>query len=150
VPSLILTGGLYVDKAGQHGQGLAIDVDGLWWSDANKFLALNAPTDWYRYLRIEASLRKVFGTVLNYDYNADHHDHWHCDLGTSTAWRHVESQVKFVQRVLNELYKEKLPINGKWQGDTVTAAKTAGYELDKAGHWDRFLDNLINAESTPP
>lgn len=54
-PSLILTGGLYVNKAGQHGQGLAIDVDGLWWSDTNKFLTINAPQDWYRYLRIEAS-----------------------------------------------------------------------------------------------
>lgn len=148
-PSLILTGGLYVNKAGQHGQGLAIDVDGLWWSEVNKFLTINAPTDWYRYLRIEASLRKVFGTVLNYDYNAAHRDHWHCDLGTSTAWRHVESQTKFVQRVLNELYKETLPIDGKWLGDTITAAKNAGYELDKDGHWDRFLDNLINAESTP-
>ncbi len=148
-PSLILTGGLYVNKAGQHGQGLAIDVDGLWWSDTNKFLTINAPQDWYRYLRIEASLRKVFGTVLNYDYNAAHRDHWHCDLGTSTAWRHVESQVKFVQRVLNELYKETLSIDGKWQGDTVTAAKNASYDLDKDGHWDRFLDNLINAECTP-
>lgn len=40
------------------------------------FLAKDARSDWFRYLTIEATLRKSFGAVLNYDYNADHHDHF--------------------------------------------------------------------------
>lgn len=148
-PAYILTGGLYVDKSGAHGQGLAVDVDGFYWSDANKFMALNAPTDWWRYLRIEATLRKHFGTVLNYDYNRAHQDHWHCDLGSNTTWRGVSSQVKFVQRALNEIWRETLPVDGQFTQTTQDAARRAGYDLSQESNWQRFLDNIITQQSTP-
>ncbi len=146
-PAYILTGGLYVDKGGQHGAGLAIDVDGLWWSASDKFLANDAPTDWIRYLRLEATLRKVFGTVLNYDYNAAHHDHWHCDLGRPTHWRAAESQAKFAQRVLNEVFGKNLTVDGDWGPKSQADSISVGYDFSQEGEWDRFLDNLIQGVS---
>ena len=125
-----------------------IDDDGFWWSATSSFLAVNAPTDWYRYLRIEATLRKAFGTVLNHDYNAAHHDHWHCDLGRSTAWRAVTSQAKFAQRALNEIWKESLAVDGDWGTLSSGAATRHGYDFASSGAWDRFLDSIINQQST--
>lgn len=149
-PAYVLTGGLTVNKPGEHGAGNAIDVDGFWWSDTNTFLANDAPTDWYRYLTYEATLRKAFGTVLNWDYNANHHDHWHCDLGHSTAWRAAESQAKFVQRALREIWRFDLAVTGTWDADSRAALAEAGYDFDAAGGWDRFLDDMIRRQSTPP
>ncbi|MBE2224230.1 MAG: D-alanyl-D-alanine carboxypeptidase family protein, partial [Anaerolineae bacterium] len=148
-PNYILTGGLTVNKPGEHGKGNAIDVDGFWWSSTNKFLAKDAPTDWYRYLTIEATLRKVFGTVLNYDYNVAHHDHWHCDLGMPTRWRAVKSQAKFAQRALNEIWGENLQVDGRWGKLSQAAASRNGYNFSVAGGWDHFLDDIINQQSTP-
>ncbi|MEM7309960.1 MAG: N-acetylmuramoyl-L-alanine amidase [Planctomycetota bacterium] len=148
-PAFILTGGLYVDKPGEHGRGNAVDVDGFWWSDSDTFLAIHAPTDWYRYLTIEATLRKVFGTVLNYDYNAAHHDHWHCDLGRNTSWRRAESQVKFVQRALREIWGEDIEVDGGWGDLSRGALARAGYDFGTGGGWDHFLDDLIARQSTP-
>ncbi len=149
-PAYILTGGLYRDKPGAHGQGLAVDIDGFYWSDADKFLALDAPADWWRYLRIEATLRKHFGTVLNYDYDQAHQDHWHCDLTGNTTWRGVSAQVKFLQRALNEIWRENLLIDGQFGSSTREAARRAGYDLSQESNWQRFLDNIIAQQSTPP
>lgn len=148
-PAYILTGGLYVNKSGQHGLGKAIDVDGFWWSANKKFMALDAPTNWDLYLAIEASLRRVFGTVLNYDYNRKHRDHWHCDLGTRTSWRRVTSQAKFAQRALNEIWGEKLMIDGKWGKKSNAAAIKAGYDFSASGGWEHFLNDIMNGQSTP-
>lgn len=148
-PNYILTGGVYVDKPGEHGRGNAIDVDGFWWSATDKFLANDAPTDWYRYLTIEATLRKAFGTVLNYDYNRAHHDHWHCDLGRSTTWRRVSSQSYFAQRALNEIWGEDLSVDGDWGNLSNGAATRNGYDFSAPGGWDHFLDDIINQQSTP-
>ncbi len=142
-PAYILTGGMTVQKPGQHGIGNAIDVDGFWWSDTNEFLADNATTNWCLYLRIEAGLRKVFGTVLNHDYNADHHDHWHCDIGTSVSWRKVKSQALFAQRALNVFWGEALGIDGDWGRLSTEAMMRRGYDFSKSGEWDRFLDDVI-------
>ncbi|MFH1464427.1 MAG: N-acetylmuramoyl-L-alanine amidase [Pseudomonadota bacterium] len=149
-PAYVLTGGLYVNKPGKHGEGLAIDVDGLWWSDSNVFLANNAPTSWDQYLRIEASLRRHFGTVLNYDYNSDHHDHWHCDLGGATTWRHVRSQNLFVQRALNVIWGENLDVDGDFGDLSRAALGRAGYDFSTNAGWDRFLDNILFQRSTVP
>lgn len=147
-PNYILTGGVYVDKPGEHGRGNAIDIDGFWWSDTDKFLANDAPTDWHRYLTIEATLRKAFGTVLNYDYNSAHHDHWHCDLGRNTNWRRVSSQSYFAQRALNEIWGENLSVDGNWGNLSSTAASRNGYDFSTTGSWDHFLDDIINQQST--
>jgi hypothetical protein len=146
-PAYILTGGLTVNKPGQHGVGNAVDIDGFWWSSTDKFMANDAPTDWWRYLRYEATLRKAFGTVLNYDYNTDHQDHWHCDLGGTTAWRGVESQAKFVQRALNEIWGENLIIDGNWGNNSRAALTRAGYDFTTPDGWNNFLDDIIHQQS---
>jgi N-acetylmuramoyl-L-alanine amidase len=148
-PRYVMTGGLHVSKPGEHGAGNAIDVDGFWWSDTDKFQAINAPRDWYTYLTIEASLRKCFGTVLNYDYNAAHHDHWHCDLGYPTTWRRAASQVLFVKRALKEIWRESsLTVSRTWDAAAAQAATRAGYDLATSGAWDRFLDDMAARQST--
>ncbi len=147
-PAYILTGGLTVNKPGEHSMGNAIDIDGFWWSDTEEFLAINAPSDWFKYIKIEATLRKVFGTVLNYDYNADHHNHWHCDLGGNTTWRAVRSQVLFAQRALNVIWQESLTVDGNWGPASNAAAIRNGYNLSAPGGWDHFLDDIINRQSS--
>lgn len=149
-PAYILTGGVTVQKPGEHGIGNAIDIDGFWWSDTEIFLANNAPSDWFKYLTIEATLRKAFGTVLNYDYNVGHHDHWHCDLGHNTTWRKAKSQSLFAQRALNVIWRENLTVDGDWGANSIAAMTRAGYDFDASGGWDRFLDDIINQNSSAP
>lgn len=147
-PRYILTAGLYVNKSGEHGRGSAVDIDGFWWSNSERFRAIDAPSDWYRYITIEATLRQVFGTVLNYDYNAAHRDHWHCDLGRPTRWRAVRSQAKFAQRALNEIWGERLVVDGRWGSRSAAAAQRSGYDFRLVGGWDRFLNDIINRQSS--
>ncbi len=142
-PNYILSAGLYVDKPGTHSQGIAIDVDGFWISDADHYMALSAPNDWGFYLKIEATLRQVFGTVLNYDYNLYHRDHWHCDLSRAPGWRRVRSLTIFAQRALNEIFSQDIEVDGIYGPETDGALRTTGYNFP--GDWDRFLRDIIGS-----
>jgi len=92
----------------------------------------------------------VFPTVLNYDYNAGHRDHWHCDLGFSLGWRSADSQVVFVKRALKEIWGASLTVDRSWNTAAQTDLRSAGYDFSASGGWDRFLDNLMRQESTRP
>lgn len=60
----------------------AIDVSGVEWENGRRIRALDRLTQPELYWRVEACLRLAqFGTVLGWDYSADHHSHFHCDDG---------------------------------------------------------------------
>ena len=101
---IITTAGTFVSgNPGMHGLGRAFDLDGMFWRDRS-FVTLN---DGFRngdrklYFGINAVLRKHFGVVLNYLYNADHRDHFHIDDSRSVNFSaDSQSTVYFLQGAL--------------------------------------------------
>jgi hypothetical protein len=112
-PEILVSGGCYVEKAGRHGEGRAIDIDALWWKGNKSLITDEAETNTKLYLGIEAVLRKHFGTVLDFWYNGAHRDHWHIDNGTTTAWRGgSRARAVFMQVSLNHIFGENLNVDG--------------------------------------
>ncbi len=154
---IICTAGAWVPKPGMHGQGRAFDLDAIWWGD-RLLLAKNYPSDKVAYLGVESVLRKHFGTVLNYKYNAAHQCHWHFDDGTSVGFRTMSSVVLYLQMTLNEVFKVNKPlmVDGDYgdntRGGVRQALKDCGLvnvadvssnsKLDQAltDNWMAFLD----------
>ena len=155
---VICTAGAWVNKPGRHGQGRAFDLDAIFWGD-RMVLANNYPNDRIAYLGIESILRKHFGTVLNYEYNTAHRDHWHIDDGSAVAFlTGSTSRVKYLQMVLTHLFtiEQPLTIDGLYGKKTRNAARVVLKELRLANSeqiesdskldkrlkqvWVRFLD----------
>ncbi|MEA2207073.1 MAG: hypothetical protein QOE77_3849 [Blastocatellia bacterium] len=143
-PEVLTSGGAWVDKPGFHGSGEALDLDGIHW--ANKaFVTLNFPTDRRFYLGIEAVLRKHFPTVLNYYFNAAHHDHLHLDLGGQIAFNRVRSKILFLQAALTYVLEIPVAIDGGWGPETSGGITRALTELNISGQlenldtWRQFL-----------
>ncbi len=82
---VITSAGAYVDKPGYHGLGRAFDLDGLFWRDRT-LVTKQFPDEPILYVAVESVIRRHFGTVLNYDYNVDHQDHFHVDNGTTVSF----------------------------------------------------------------
>ncbi|WP_295434967.1 hypothetical protein [uncultured Thiodictyon sp.] len=153
---IILSAGAFVCKSGQHGQGLAFDLDGIWWG-SRLVLAKQYHSDSRAYLGIEAILRKHVGTVLNFEYNAAHQDHWHLDPGTSPGFDSgSRSRVLYLQMALRKLFAQPVKVDGLFSDETrkgvhavfaalglATAAEMdTDSKVDKAlaKHWMAFLD----------
>lgn len=120
---VIASAGAFVNKSGAHGQGRAFDLDCLFW--ANKtFITRQYPLDRRFYLGVEAILRKHFGTVLNFEFNAAHQDHFHMDdlsaVGFSAQSR---SRVLFLQMALGFLFDMPVAIDGKIGPETDGATR---------------------------
>jgi Extensin-like protein C-terminus len=119
----ITSAGAYVNKAGQHGAGTAIDVDEISWTDGR--ISRMIGLDWQtskpselrkRYYAVDATLRAHFRWCLDRTYNTAHHDHIHADfgglpviLGTGSS-----SDVGFVQAVCNEFMNSGLAVDKIW------------------------------------
>lgn len=153
---IILSAGAFVCKSGQHGKGLAFDLDGIWWG-SRLVLTKDYHADARAYLGIEAILRKHVGTVLNYEYNAAHHDHWHLDAGTKPGFDSgSRSRVLFLQMALRKLFGQSVRVDGQFGDETRKAVRAVfaalglasaaemdtDNEVDKvlAEHWSAFLD----------
>ena len=81
----------------------AIDVSGVEWPGGKRIRTLDRLTQQELYLRVEACLRLGgFGTVLGWDYGADHHNHWHCDYGQAFGGAGT-SQTQFIGSALQVL-----------------------------------------------
>ena len=143
-PKYILTAGLYVNKAGCHGKGLAIDVDGLWFSENKILMTRSAPSYWKKYLAVESTLRMHFPVVLNYNYNAAHHDHWHCDLCTEALFQGGRSQILFLQQALNVFYGYKLTVDGIYGEKTNEAFRNIINSALNSGSWNSFLEKIAS------
>jgi len=148
---VITSAGAFVDKPSFHGQGRAFDLDGIFWS-GRRFITLY---DGYNggnrkfYFGIEAVLRKHFGTVLDYNYNAEHRDHFHVDDGSPVGFRPgALSLVKSLQATLVYVFGlsvGKTGIDGDYGNSTKAAVSKALARLEIAGDianqsvWLKFL-----------
>ncbi|WP_020588532.1 extensin family protein [Desulfobacter curvatus] len=147
---VIASAGAYVDKPGMHAKGRAIDIDALFWSDyaliTNNYLVQTS-----FYLGVEAILRKHFGTVLNYLYNAAHKDHFHVDDGTEVGYSNTsKSKTFFLQAALVNLFEQPISVDGKWGDETSGAVsvvfKGLGIQRDifDKNAWLDFLTQAAN------
>ena len=144
---VITSAGAYVDKPGQHGVGQAFDLDGLFWS-GKSFVTLNDgfnAGDRKFYYGVECILRRHFGQVLNFDYNADHRDHFHLDMAQPVGLRKDSAAVTvFVQGVARRVYGLTVDVDGKWGPATADALSRAAAgvgmnTVSSVGEWQKFL-----------
>lgn len=128
----ILSGG--VSRAGTgsslHHKNRAFDFDALLFGDGSNWVSNTFPQRPQLYLGIEAILRKHFGTVLAYDYNRAHEDHFHFDNGTPTGFKTAaKSHVIFIQNVIALIYGSAIGRDGVWGGETERALRALRTEL---------------------
>jgi hypothetical protein len=145
---IITSAGAFVEKPGFHGLGRAFDLDALFWPGRD-FVTLRFPTDQKFYLGVEAVLRKHFGTVLNFLYNPDHHDHLHVDDSTEVGFvRTSKSRALFVQAALTHVLNIPVGIDGGFGTETEGGLRTAFVRLGLSGDittrevWLEFLTRI--------
>lgn len=150
-PSIILTAGTLGDGGGEHGQGMAFDLDGFYWGD-QKFMMLFYPTDRLFYLGINAHLFLYFSQVLSYHY-PNHKDHFHVDFNFSFKYRpDSNAQTFFVQACLKYIFKKNIGstgiegdgVDGVFGHDTKTVlaevlAEQGIGEITTTANWKKFL-----------
>lgn len=142
----ILTGG--ISRAGTgtslHHKNRAFDLDGLVIPSGN-WVANTFPQRPHIYLGIEAVLRQHFGTVLSFDYNQAHEDHFHFDNGTSVGFETMsKSRVIYLQNVIVFIYHTKIGRDGVWGPETRGASDKIRKRLGIGGfsnkkNWMQFL-----------
>jgi Extensin-like protein C-terminus len=136
---VITSAGAFTNKPGQHGKGRAFDLDGIFWS-GKTFVTLHDgfnARDRKFYFGVECVLRKHFGLVLNYLYNADHRDHFHFDDGVSVGFRQgSRSTVGFLQGTLRFVHGIPVTTDGAWGPNTRDATRTALQQLGISGFID--------------
>ena len=127
---VITSAGTFVDKPGGHGLGRGIDIDGIFWADKS-FVTLNYPQDRRFYLAVEAILRKHFGTVLNFEFNSAHKDHFHVDDLTEPGFfPRQRSKVLYLQMALTYISEMPVVIDGLIGTETNGALRTLLADLN--------------------
>ena len=148
----ILSGGVSRSGTGTsyHHRNRAFDFDGLLFTDQSNWVANTFPQRPQIYLGMEAILRKHFGTVLTYDYNRAHEDHFHFDDGTAVGFKvAAKSHVIFIQNAVAFVYGRSISRDGVWGPTTESALRTLRTELgvgplSTAGNWLAFLDAIAD------
>jgi peptidoglycan hydrolase-like protein with peptidoglycan-binding domain len=135
----VISAGALVAKPGMHGQGSALDLDGIVWHATDQrrelqFYAIDFNKDPRLYCGVGAILNRHFVHTLHYLYNADHEDHYHVDTsirpGFSTG---SKSRVLFLQATLHHVHDLPLVIDGDFGSRTSAAVATALRRLDLSG-----------------
>ena len=141
---VITSAGCYVDKPGSHRLGRGFDLDAIFWTDKT-FITLHYPQDRTFYLGVEAVLRKHFGTVLNYEYDAAHEDHFHIDnLSPTGFFPQHKSRMLFLQMALKHLFNTPVAIDGQIGPETNGAARQLLVDLDLAETDDLGTDAALH------
>jgi len=142
---VIVSAGAYVDKPGWHGRGLAFDLDSIFWP-GRAFVTRSFPTDPLFYLAVEAVLRRHWGTVLAFNYNAAHRDHFHVQHGREVGLVHsLRSDVLFIQGAASYVLDIPVTIDGVWGPETRGALAEAQQllgvtdDLGDVETWKSFL-----------
>lgn len=129
---VITSAGAYVDKPGDHGLGRGFDIDGIFWENRT-FITKQYPQDRRFYLGVEAVLRKHFGTVLNFEFNAAHQDHFHIgDLSDPGFVAGHRSRVLFLQMILSHLFGRPVAVDGAIGRETNGAARDLLVDMNMA------------------
>jgi len=168
----ILTGGVYVNKPGPHGKGIAIDFDGVVLEsdlhpNYDEFIIAmyksSLPVEEINSHCERISLpRKIatrfanllslhFGLVLTEGYNKRHEDHIHADLTEPVMWRGSKSQVVLLQETLNAWYGTGLKVDGVLGDKTRFAWGDEFYEYPNIGEEkERWFAWLKAVAFNPP
>lgn len=152
----ILSGG--VSRAGTgtsfHHKNRAFDLDAFLFDGGSNWVANTFPARPQLYLGIEAILRRHFGTVLSYDYNKAHEDHFHFDNGTAVGFKSAaKSHVIFLQNVIALVYGSRIGRDGVWGPETENAVKALRTQLgvgplSDTANWLAFLDKVADEAMT--
>lgn len=138
--------------------GRAFDVDGIFWPQKSFVILRDGfeGNDRRFYLAVEAVLRMHFGEVLNYDINADHHDHFHVS-DVEPAFNPVRTTTAFfLQNALTFALGRRVGIDGRFGPETrgaltaVLADLGIGGSLNDLNVYRRFLGAVANAVFRPP
>lgn len=141
---VITSAGVYVDKSGMHGEGRAFDIDGIFWADRT-FITKQYPSDPSFYLAVESVLRKHFGTVLNYKFDAAHQDHFHIsDRGEPGFVATHESRVKYWQMALTHLFDRPVTVDGLVGPETNGASRALLRERGEAEDDEMDTDEKLH------
>lgn len=139
--SYLVSAGFYVNKAGQHGAGTAMDLDHVRWSSGttssplDRAHASGTQSIRRRYIAVDAVCRRRFRYVLDGWYNAAHGDHIHADFGDlpPRCVKGSASDCRFVQAMCNNFIGSNLVVDGDWGPLTQGAFDTAKSRLGITG-----------------
>lgn len=138
--------GFYVNKAGQHGAGTAMDLSIVRWSggrNSNMFNGDHASgnrTRRRRYFAVEATLRRHFRYCLDGNYNAAHANHFHVDVGGLPNRRLLHgsrADTVFVQAVANNFLGAGIAVDGVWGSRTQQEVTKLKNRLNVSGDLQR-------------
>lgn len=132
---VVASAGFFVDKAGEHATGRAMDVDAIFWSGRD-FVTNNFATDAPLYFAVEAVLRRHFGVVLDFTYNAAHHDHFHVDCSAPVGFRKVGSIAGFLKASARRMLGTQINENPSWDADADKAAAAIKAFCNFSGDWN--------------
>lgn len=145
IPESLTTAGVFIDKAGQHGQGRAFDLDAIFWKNKT-LVASNFIHQKHLYLGLESIFRKHFGIVLNYLY-PNHADHWHFDTSVAVDYHDSsKSETLYLQMTLKYIYEKSVIIDGVSGPQTKRYTKEVFKRLNitgpitTKGNYIKFLD----------
>lgn len=144
----ILSAGAYVDKPGEHGRGHAFDLDAIHW-DRVQFIAKRQPLDKHVYLLVQALCHKYFGTVLDFNYNADHEDHLHIDIGRPIGFRESRSTTSFIQESINAIHGKRVGVDSEYGPGTDIAFREVLQSLGigwvgTLSNWTEYLERTCD------
>jgi hypothetical protein len=132
---VVASAGFFVDKAGEHATGRAMDVDAIFWP-GHDFVTNNFATDTPLYFAVEAVLRRHFGVVLDFTYNAAHHDHFHVDCSEQVGFRKVGSIAGFLKASARRVLGTQVNERPSWDADADKAAAALKAFCSFSGNWD--------------
>lgn len=143
---VVTSAGAYVSKPGQHGKGLAFDLDGIFWED-KELVAIEYPRKPHLYLAVESVIRQYFGTVLGYNYDSAHKDHFHFDMGSAVRFEKMsKSRVEYLQAAMLYIHGFQVGIDGVWGPETMEVSSSVLNSLGIKGglsekkNWLDFLE----------
>lgn len=148
----ILYGGIARTGTGRsyHHSHRAFDLDALKAESGFTWVANTFPSRPHFYLAIESVLRQNFGTVLTYDFDPSHRDHFHFDNGTSVGFvRHSKSRVLFLQNAAKYLFDYVVSVDGVWGPETESLERSIRQELaigpiTQRENWIALLDACVD------
>jgi Extensin-like protein C-terminus len=141
IEAILTDGSLYcrcitgTDTLSNHSFGDAIDIVGVRWAAGQSSLSRSRETIVHNFRdpeqrallrRINACLRISFATVIDYNYNVAHQDHFHCDMnqGKGRILTGKTSMV-FLREALTHVLKITIPVESKtWNAQTKKALQT--------------------------
>lgn len=156
---VVTSAGAWVAKPGFHGTGRAFDLDGIFWPQTS-FVTLRdgfENMDRRFYLAVESVLRMHFGEVLNYNFNADHRDHFHISDVEPAFNPGRTTTAFFLQNALTFVLGRRVGIDGAFGSGTRGALTAALADLGISGNisdlsvYRRFLGAVADTvfRSTP-